>query len=72
MNSSSIADRILQALLEIVGDKFGAEVEAHIMGDREQMVYTVRYITKRGFEDEGACGVRGIAESVHQLPGAGA
>ncbi len=29
MNSSSVADRILQALLEIAGDKFGAEVEAH-------------------------------------------
>lgn len=30
MTSSRDADRILQALLEIVGDKFGAEVEAHI------------------------------------------
>lgn len=29
MNSSSVDDRILKALLEIVGDKFGAEVEAH-------------------------------------------
>ena len=30
MSFSSVADRILQALLEVVGDKFGAEVEAHI------------------------------------------
>ena len=30
MTSSSVADRILQALLEVVGDKFNAEVEAHI------------------------------------------
>lgn len=31
MNFSKIEqDRILQALLEIVGDKFNAEVEAHI------------------------------------------
>ena len=30
MKSSIAADRILQALLEIVGDKFNAEVEAHI------------------------------------------
>ena len=30
MKSSIAADRILKALLEIVGDKFNAEVEAHI------------------------------------------
>lgn len=30
MKSSIVADRILQALLEIVGDKFNAEVEAHL------------------------------------------
>lgn len=38
MNSSSVADRILQALLEIVGDKFNAEVEAHLneLHDRTQ------------------------------------
>jgi hypothetical protein len=30
MTSSRDADRILQALLEVVGDKFNAEVEAHI------------------------------------------
>lgn len=30
MNSSADTDRILQALLEIVGDKFNAEVEAHL------------------------------------------
>ena len=32
MNSSSVDDRILKALLEIVGDKFGAEIKAHLEG----------------------------------------
>lgn len=38
MKSSIAADRTLQALLEIVGDKFNAEVEAHIneLHDRAQ------------------------------------
>lgn len=49
-----------------------AELMARIMGDREQMVYTVRYITKRGFEDEGACGVRGITENLHGVSRKGA
>lgn len=30
MNSSSVADRILQALLEIAGEKYGAEIKAHL------------------------------------------
>ena len=29
MTSSSVADRILQALLEIAGEKYGAEIKAH-------------------------------------------
>ena len=32
MTSSSVADRILQALLEIAGDKFNAEIKAHLEG----------------------------------------
>ena len=33
MNFSKIEqDRILQALLEIAGDKFGAEIKAHLEG----------------------------------------
>ena len=30
MSFSSVDDRILQALLEIVGDKFNAEIKAHL------------------------------------------
>ena len=30
MKSSIAADRILQALLEIVGEKYGAEIKAHL------------------------------------------
>ena len=30
MSFSSVDDRILQALLEIVGDKFGAEITGHL------------------------------------------
>ena len=30
MNSSGVDDRILQALLEIAGEKFGAEIEGHL------------------------------------------
>lgn len=32
MTSSSVADRILQALLEIAGEKYGAEIKAHLEG----------------------------------------
>lgn len=33
MNSSKIEqDRILQALLEIAGEKYGAEIKAHLEG----------------------------------------
>ena len=30
MTTSSVDDRILQALLEIAGEKYGAEIKAHI------------------------------------------
>ena len=30
MKSSIAADRILQALLEIAGEKYGAEIKAHL------------------------------------------
>lgn len=49
-----------------------AELMARIMGDREQMVYTVRYITKRGLENESSCGVRGITENLHGVSREGA
>ncbi len=32
MKSSIAADRILQALLEIAGEKYGAEIKAHLEG----------------------------------------
>ena len=32
MSFSSVDDRILQALLEIAGDKFNAEIMAHLEG----------------------------------------
>ena len=32
MSFSSVADRILQALLEIAGEKYGAEIKAHLEG----------------------------------------
>lgn len=54
MNFSKIEqDRILQALLEIAGEKYGAEIKAHLEGKK---IY------------EGSDCLRGIATDLHSLP----
>ena len=57
MNFSKIEqDRILQALLEIAGEKYGAEIKAHL----EAKIH------------EGSDCLRGIATDMHGIPRKGA
>lgn len=49
-----------------------AELMARIMGDRDGVIYTVRYEVKGEAKNEGASCVRGITAGVYRVPREGA